>query len=105
MVEESESSSNQSELPESFSIPSALPSIPARVIAFSAVIVAGLCGGLMGFALARLQWEENRDALVLAISCSGSLVASFGVAIVCVLALRAMAEWNDVAPLRSRRKQ
>jgi len=90
--------------PQSFEVPSALPSVLARALAFSAVIVASICGGLMGFALGRLQWGEKQQLWVLIGSLLGSIAASVGVAIVAVLVLRAMAEWSDVASVRARRR-
>ncbi len=95
---------DSSQPPQSFEVPSALPSVLARVLAFSAIIVASICGGLMGFALGRLQWNETERAWVLLVSVVGSLSASVGVAIVAVLVLRAMAEWSNVASVRVRRK-
>jgi hypothetical protein len=94
----------QGQRPQSFEVPSALPSVLARALAFSAVIVASICGGLMGFALGRLQWGETERAWVVLVSIIGSISASVGVAVVAVLVLRAMAEWNDVASIRARRR-
>ncbi|HAF67721.1 MAG TPA: hypothetical protein DCX77_10870 [Acidimicrobiaceae bacterium] len=90
--------------PQSFEVPSALPSVLARALAFSAVIIASICGGLMGFALGQLQWSENERLWVLVVSVISSMFASIGVAIVAVLVLRAMAEWSDVASVRARRR-
>ena len=94
----------QGQRPQSFEVPSALPSVLARALAFSAVIVASICGGLMGFALGRLQWGETEQAWVILVSIIGCISASVGVAIVAVLVLRAMAEWSDVASIRVRRR-
>ncbi len=77
----------------------------ARVFAFSAILAGSICGGLMGFALGRLQWDTNGDLWVLLVACLGSITTSVGVAIVAVLVLRAMSEWNDVASARARRKR
>ena len=95
---------DQGQRPQSFEVPSALPSVLARALAFSAVIVASICGGLMGLALGRLQWGQTEQAWVILISIIGSISASVGVAIVAVLVLRAMAEWSDVASIRVRRR-
>jgi hypothetical protein len=75
---------------------SAIPSVTARVIAFVAILLGGLAGGLIGFALVDLQCEgdcslpKGLGLLVGAIVCAG------GMAIVSVLALRAMGEWREV---------
>ena len=101
-------SSSQPERPkqlaDSFEIPSALPSVLARVFAFSTIVAGSLCGGLMGFALGRLQWGTDGDLWVFLVTCLGSVTTSVGVAIVAVLVLRAMSEWNDVASAKARRK-
>jgi len=95
---------DQGQRPQSFEVPSALPSVLARALAFSAVIIAGICGGLMGLALGRLQWDKTEQAWIILVSIVGSISASVGVAIVAVLVLRAMAEWSDVASIRVRRR-
>ncbi len=75
---------------------SALPSVRARALAFAAIVVGGVCGALIGWSLARLQCTgrcgviEGIGALVGAASAGG------GVAVVAVLTLRAMAEWQRV---------
>ena len=96
---------NRDSLPQSFEIPSALPSVTARALAFAAIITASVCGGLMGFALGRLQWGTTDGAWVFMTACLGSFIASTGVGIVSVLVLRAMAEWSDVASIRARRNK
>ncbi len=76
---------------------SAIPPVAARVIAFVSVLLGGLAGGLIGFALVDLQCEgdctvaKGLGLLVGAVVCAG------GMAIVAVLALRAMGEWREVS--------
>ena len=82
--------------------PTALPSAAARALAFAAILVAGLCGGLIGFAIADLQCEGDCTLISLAATVGGALVAAVGVAIIAVLVLRAMSEWNAQAPLEKR---
>ena len=75
---------------------SAIPPVAARVIAFVAILLGGLAGGLIGFALVDLQCEgdcgvaKGIGLLVGAVLCAG------GMAIVGVLALRAMGEWREI---------
>jgi hypothetical protein len=75
---------------------SALPSIRARVLAFAAIIVAGISGGLIGYSFVDLQCHgrcatpEGLGALV------GAAFAAGGVAVVAVLTLRAMGEWRTI---------
>jgi hypothetical protein len=72
---------------------SAAPSVGARVLAFAAILVAGVCGGLIGYAFMDLQCsgdcsvQKGLGALV------GSVGAAIGVAVIAVLTLRAMGEW------------
>ena len=74
--------------------PTALPGVGARVVAFAAICVAGLCGLLIGMALVRIGCKgdcgvaEGIGAIV------GGVGAAGGVAVVAVLVLRAMGEWQ-----------
>lgn len=75
---------------------SAIPPVAARVIAFVAILLGGLAGGLIGYALVDLQCDgdcglaKGIGLLVGAVLCAG------GMAIVGVLALRAMGEWREI---------
>ena len=76
---------------------SAIPPVAARVTAFVVILLGGLAGGLIGFALVDLQcdgdWAVPRGIglLVGAVLCAG------GMAIVSILALRAMGEWREIS--------
>lgn len=102
--------------------PSALPSVAARGLAFIAILLGGLCGGLIGYAVTDLQCGTPEVAVELdadgqpvdgaavperdpddAAGCRtvaavgglvGAAIGAGGVAIVSVLVLRAMAEWR-----------
>ncbi len=77
---------------------SALPSVGARVLAFGSILLGGLTGGLIGAAFARLGgFEGAAGGLVLLLS---ALLGAGGVAVVAVLTLRAVGEWET-----SRRRQ
>lgn len=91
------------EVPESDYAPSAMPSTGARVAAFTAILVAGLCGGLIGYAFVDLQCEGECTAAAGAGGLVGAVVFAVGVGVVAVLALRAMAEWR-VIEHRGRRR-
>ena len=75
---------------------SALPSPVARALAFAAIVVSGVVGGLIGYGFVDLQCDgacgtpNGIGALV------GGLLAAGGVAIVSVLTLRAMGEWRRI---------
>lgn len=73
---------------------SAAPPVFARALAIAAIIVSGVCGGLIGYAVTNLQCEDGCAGLATAIGSAAALLAAIGVAVVAVLALRAMAEWN-----------
>jgi hypothetical protein len=76
--------------------PSALPSTAARVLAFVAILVGGLCGGLIGWAFVDLQCTGDCGTASGAAGLVGALVGAGGVAVVAVLALRAMGEWRTI---------
>lgn len=72
----------------------AAPPTAARVLAILAIIVSGLCGGLIGFGVADLQCTGSCDAWTGLGALIGAIAAAGGVAIVAVLVLRAMGEWQ-----------
>jgi hypothetical protein len=76
--------------------PSALPSTTARVLAFASILVGGLCGGLIGWAFVDLQCDGDCGAVAGAAGLFGAVVGAGGVAVVAVLALRAMGEWRTI---------
>jgi hypothetical protein len=95
---------------------SSAPPRVARLLAFVAIVVAGACGGLIGWSITDLQCGgDDAPAVVggppvaddaggtepgcgLAAglgALTGALVAAGGVAVIAVLVLRARAEWAD----------
>ena len=76
--------------------PSALPSPAARVLAFVAILVGGLCGGLIGWAFVDLQCEGDCGVAAGLTGLAGAVIGAGGVAVVAVLALRAMGEWRTI---------
>ena len=102
--------------------PNALPSVVARGLAFIAILLGGLCGWLIGYAITDLQCGTPEAAIELdedgqpvagaaiperdpddAAGCRtlaavgglvGAAIGAGGVAVVSVLVLRAMAEWR-----------
>ena len=75
---------------------SALPSVRARVLAFVAIIVAGLAGGVIGWSIAGLQCKGSCATASGIGAIVGGAVAAGGVAVVAVLAMRAMGEWRQI---------
>ena len=76
----------------SVGIPSAAPSSRARLVALLAIVFAGACGGLVGYAVTDLQCPGGCPTMAGVIGLGGAVIAALGVGIVAVLALRAMAE-------------
>jgi len=90
-------------------VASALPSRAARILAFGAILLGGLCGGLIGFSVTRLQCAGDCTTNKSLGGLVGAVLGAVGVAIIAVLALRAMGEWQTIqergaqAPNDSRR--
>jgi hypothetical protein len=76
--------------------PTSLPSTGARVLAFLAIIVGGICGGLIGYGFTDLQCADDCTGLAGGIGLLGAVIGAAGVAVVAVLALRAMGEWRTI---------
>jgi hypothetical protein len=74
--------------------PSALPSVGARVVAFVAIVLAGLCGLLIGRALVEVQCTGSCGTASGIGAVVGAVLAAGGVAVIAVLVLRAMSEWR-----------
>ncbi len=83
-------------------VPAAAPSKPVRALAFSSIVIAGLCGGLIGYAFTDLQCADGCTAAAGLGGVVGAIVGAVGVAIVAVLVLRAMDEWETVQARDSR---
>ena len=78
--------------------PSALPPTGARVLAFAAILVGGLCGGLIGYGFTELQCTDGCAGLAAGDWVLGAVLGAVGVGVVAVLALRAMGEWRVHQP-------
>jgi hypothetical protein len=76
--------------------PTSLPSVGARVLAFVAILVGGLCGGLIGYGFTDLQCTDDCTGLASGMGLLGAVLGAVGVGVVAVLALRAMGEWRTV---------
>ena len=75
---------------------SALPSRLARAVAFVAILVGGLLGGLIGYALVNVQCRGSCSIPESTGSFFGATLCALGTAVVVVLGLRAMGEWREV---------
>lgn len=75
---------------------SALPSVGARIIAFLAIIVAGIAGGIIGYAFVDLQTTGDSAVPAGIGALIGAVIAAVGTAVVVILTLRAMGEWRTI---------
>jgi len=76
--------------------PTALPSVTARALGFAAIVVSGAVGAFIGWGFTDLQCQGDcatPDAIGALV---GALIGAGGVAVVVVLALRAMGEWRTI---------
>lgn len=64
------------------------------MVAFTAIVVAGLAGLIIGRALVRIQCHGTCQTATALGGLAGAVLGAAGVAVVAVLALRAMAEWR-----------
>lgn len=69
-------------------------------MAFAAIVLAGLCGGVIGYALVTL--ESDSSVLAGAAALVGAIGSAVGVAVVATLALRATTEWRVIEHSRDR---
>lgn len=72
----------------------AWPTPGAKLVAFGAIALAGGCGGLIGWAVADLQCAGRCVAQTGVGALLGAVLAAGGVAVIAVLALQALAEWQ-----------
>jgi len=76
--------------------PPMLPSRGAFLLAFGAVVLAGVLGAIIGFGIADVSSQSDLSHLIGAFV--GAAIGAGGVGIVAVLVLRAMAEWRRQNP-------
>ena len=74
----------------------ALPSVGARILAFVAILLAGVAGGVIGYAFADLQCRGDCTLWTGTGALLGAIIAAAGTAVVVVLTLRAMGEWRTI---------
>jgi hypothetical protein len=76
--------------------PTSLPSTVARIGAFVAILLGGLCGGLIGYGFTDLQCSGDCTTVAGGMGLVGAIIGAVGVGVVAVLALRAMGEWRTI---------
>ena len=82
-------------MPDVADVESAVPPAGARILAFGAIVLSGICGGLIGWKVTDLQVDEG-SILPGVVGVLGAIFAAGGVAILAVLVMRAMGEWNTI---------
>lgn len=84
--------------PTIFAVPgdrvSAIPSVGARVVAFAAIVISGLLAALIGAGFAGIGCTGDCTLIRGIGALVGAAFGAGGIAVVAVLALRAMAEWR-----------
>ena len=80
--------------------PNAAPPLVARLLAVVAIVVAGLCGGLIGYAFMDLQCDDGCATYAGLVGLASAIGAAAGVAVVAVLTIRAMSEWKATETAR-----
>jgi hypothetical protein len=73
---------------------SALPSVRARIAAFVAIFLGAAGGAVIGASFTALQCDGSCGTWVGLGLWVGSLIGAVGVAVIAVLSLRALGEWN-----------
>ena len=66
------------------------------MVAFVAILLGGRAGGLIGYALVDLQYDGDSAVPAGFGLLVGAVVCAAGLAVVAVLALRAMGEWREL---------
>ena len=66
------------------------------MLAFIAILIGGTAGGFIGYAFVDLQVTGDSSLWAGLGALIGAIVAAVGTAVVVVLTLRAMGEWNTI---------
>ena len=76
--------------------PTALPSLTARILGFFAIVISGVIGAFIGYGFTDLQNPSGSTTANAIGALIGATIGAGGVAVVVVLALRAMGEWQSL---------
>lgn len=61
-----------------------------------AIVISGICGGLIGWKVTALSMTGESSLIPGLVGLAGAAFAAGGVAVLSVLVLRAMGEWNTI---------
>ena len=73
---------------------SALPSVTARALAFGAILLGGLMGGLLTYGVRKVMTGRSTGTSLGLWTVAGAVGTAFGVGVLATLVLRAMGEWR-----------
>ncbi len=73
---------------------SALPSVAARALAFAAILLGGLMGGLLTYGVRKVMTGKSTGTSLGLWTVAGAVGTAFGVGVLATLVLRAMGEWR-----------
>ena len=73
---------------------SALPSVTARGLAFAAILLGGLMGGLLTYGVRKVMTAKTTGTSLGLWTVAGAVGTAFGVGVLATLVLRAMGEWR-----------
>ncbi len=73
---------------------SALPSVTARALAFAAILLGGLMGGLLTYGVRKVMTGKTTGISLGLWTVAGAVGTAFGVGVLATLVLRAMGEWR-----------
>src|SRR3546814_16826254 len=77
--------------------PSSLQPMGARILAFVAILVGGVCGGLIGYGFTDLQCTDDCTTVAGGVGLLGAVLGAVGVGVVALPAPAAMGERGTVA--------
>lgn len=75
---------------------SALPSVAARGLAFAAILLGGLMGGLLTYGVRKVMTGKTTGTSLGLWTVVGAVGTAFGVGVLVTLVLRAMGEWRGL---------
>ncbi|HBU75094.1 MAG TPA: hypothetical protein DEB38_02365 [Acidimicrobiaceae bacterium] len=75
---------------------SALPPQTARAIAFAMTVIVGVLGAILGYALGNATCIDDCSLKAGSFLLIGAIAGALGSAVMSVLALRAMGEWDEI---------
>ena len=92
MISKSTKTSNNANYPTNSQ--DSIPTLAARILAFGTIVLAGVCGGLIGFVVVDLDCKGECQIFAGFVGLASAIGTAVGTAIVAVLMLRSSVEWR-----------